>query len=185
MQFEPPHDLKPPCDDWLAAQCQRIDAAGRDMAFTVGEVNQRIEEALVSASSMPSVTEDAVRRARECASTIHEIQLAIQNALFDCEHEIRELREREVSPAELLVDGERLINRYRFIRRRARVIDGMLAFLPLVTSHMTACVDNLRQMSEEEAIPVAGPLIVPDCEFAIVALEALREEEAAARRPGS
>ncbi|MGV3723323.1 MAG: hypothetical protein ACO1SX_20685 [Actinomycetota bacterium] len=151
--------------------------------MTVGEVNQQIEEALASAGRVPNVTEDAVRRARECAGIVHEIQLAIQNALFDCEHEIRELREREVSPAELLVDGERLINRYRFIRRRARVIDGMLAFLPLVTAHMTGCVENLRQMSEEDAIPVAGPLTVPDCEFAMVALEALREEEAAARLP--
>jgi hypothetical protein len=153
------------------------------MAVTVGEVNEQIEEALANAGRVPNVTEDAVRRARECTSIVHEIQLAIQNALFDCEHEIRELREREVSPAELLVDGERLINRYRFIRRRARVIDGMLAFLPVVTSHMSACVESLRQMSEEEAIPVAGPLPVPDCEFAIVALEALREEEAAARLP--
>jgi hypothetical protein len=167
----------------LAVQCQRIEAAGRDMAMTVGEVNERIEEALANTTQAPAVSEDAVRRARECANVVHEIQLAIQNALFDCEHEIRELREREVSPAELLVDGERLINRYRFVRRRARVIDGMLAFLPLVTSHMTACVENLRQMSEDEAAPVAGPLLAPDCEFAIVALEALREEEAAARRP--
>jgi len=151
------------------------------MAMTVGEINLRIDEALSNGTQLPDVSEDAVRRARECAGIIHEVQLSIQNALFDCEHEIRELREREVSPAELLVDGERLINRYRFIRRRARVIDGMLSFLPLVTSHMSACVENLRQMCEGDALPIAGPLVVPDCEFAIVALEALREEEADAQ----
>lgn len=183
MQFEPPHDSTPRSDDWLAAQCQRIEAAGKELALTVGEINQQIEEALAASGGCPRISEDALRRARECADAIHEVQVSIQNALFDCEHEIRELREREVSPAELLIDGERLINRYRFLRRRARVIDGLLAFLPVVGTHVSACVENLRQMREDEEMSVAGPLLVPDCGFAIVALEALREEEAAARLP--
>lgn len=187
MQLEPPHDSTPVTDDWLAVQCQRIDAAGRDLALAVGELNERIEAALeqtmANAPVSPQIPESCVQRARECAAIIHQIQLDVQNALFDCEHEIRELREREVSPAELLVDGERLINHYRFLRRRARVIDGLLAYLPEVTAHMNACAEHLRQLREQDTIELAAPLLVPDCGFAIVALEALREEEAAQRMP--
>jgi hypothetical protein len=183
MQFDPPHDSTPRTDDWLAAQCQRIHAAGRELALTVGEINQQIEEAPDASHQLPRISDDAIRRARECATAIHDVQVAVQNALFDCEHEIRELREREVSPAELLIDGERLINRYRFLRRRARVIDGLLAYLPVVNAHVAACVENLRQIRDGEVTAVAGPLTVPDCGFALVALEDLREEEAAAQLP--
>ncbi|MCC2673015.1 MAG: hypothetical protein K0Q72_5487 [Armatimonadetes bacterium] len=183
MQLEPPHDPTPASDDWLANQCHRIDAAGRELALAVGELNERIEATLEDAAGHPRISEGCLQRARECATVIHQVQGEIQNALFDCEHEIRELRERVVSPAELLVDGERLINHYRFLRRRARVIDGLLAYLPNVTAHMRACVEHLRQMREEEHVELAAPLLVPDCAFAIVALEELREEEAAQRGP--
>jgi len=183
MQLEPPHESFPQSDDWLAAQCQRIEAAGRDLALAVGEINERIEEALLKETRRPSIPENCLQRARECAVLLHGIQVEVQNALFDCEHEIRDLREREVSPAELLIDGERLIQHYRFLRRRARLIDALLAYLPDVCSDTHLCVEHLRQMHEEEDIAVAGPLTVPDCSFAVMTLEALREEEESQRLP--
>lgn len=184
MQLEPPHESFPQSDDWLAAQCQRIEATGHELALAVGEINERIEEALQKDTlHRPTISENCLTRARECATVLHAIQVEVQNVLFDCEHEIRDLREREVSPAELLIDGERLIRHYRFLRRRARMIDALLAYLPDVCSDTHLCVEHLRQIHAEEGIAVAGPLTVPDCSFAVMTLEALREEEEMQRLP--
>ena len=150
------------------------------MAEAVGEVNSRSEHAENgSLGKRHRVTEGQLRRAEQACKTLRSIQIEVQNAIFDCEHDLRELREREVSPAELLIDGERLIRLYRFLRRRARVIDGILAYLPLVRSHADICLIQLRKLQEGEI--ERAHLIVPDCGFALVALEQLLDEEAAAR----
>ena len=95
--------------------------------------------------------------------------------------------ERDVSPAELLVDGERLIRQYRFLRRRARILDGLLAYLPSVTTHASGCLDCLARLRHGEEL--SGTIVVPDCGFALVALEQLTDDESlpprhAAARPG-
>lgn len=170
-------------DTWLEAQCGLIQAAGRSLAQAVGQVNQRVDQARNGELGRKQrITEALLRQSEEACRTLHDVQVAVQNALFDCEHELRELRERELSPAELLIDGERLIRYYRFLRKRARVIDGLLAYLPAVTTHAVHCLQHLKQLREEAE--VSAPLRVPDCAFAVAALEELREEEAVSpRRP--
>ena len=163
-------------DDWLEAQCRRIETAGRALSLTVGEINQRTEQALSGGlGRRRRITEAQLRQAEEAYRTLHDVQIDVQNALFDCEHELRELRERDVNPAELLVDGERLIHQYRFLRRRARLLDGLLAYLPGVCSHASTCVEHLQHM--HDGVIVERLLTVPDWSFALVALEALSEEE--------
>jgi hypothetical protein len=162
-------------DDWLEMQCRVVEAAGRDLAITVGQVNQRIEQARTGQlGRRRPITELQLRMAEAAYKKLHDVQVAVQNALFDCEHELRALRDRELSPAELLVDGERLIRQYRFLRRRARVIDGLLAYLPVVTAHAGTCLEYLHQLQRGREINV--PLKVPDCGFALAALDQLREE---------
>ena len=167
-------------DEWLESQCRRVEAAGKELAVAVGQVNARLQHGAASQAARQSrPPESRIRQAEAACKTLHETQAEIQNALFDCEHELRELRERDVSPVELMVDGENLIRRYRFLRRRARVLDGMLAFVPAGTAHADACVEHLRRLrsGEETVSQLAGPLVVPDCGFALVAIEQLHEEE--------
>lgn len=164
-------------DDWLEGQCRRVENAGQELAQVVGQINLRTEQAHSgSLGRRRRITDTQMRRVDSAYRVLHDVMVAIQNALFDCEHELRSLRERELSPAELLVEGERLIRQYRFLRRRARVIDGLLAYLPMVTHDAGVCREHLRQLQVGADLP--GPLRVPDCTFALVALEQLREEEA-------
>lgn len=170
----------PESDEWLAAQCRVLAAAGQSLAATISEVNSRMEHLQNgNLGRKQRVTDSQLRRVDAACATIRTAQRDVQNALFDAEHELRELREREVSPAELLVDGERLIRYYRFLRRRARVIDGMLAYLPLVRSHADTLLQQLRLLQAGE-IEMAH-FSVPDCGFALVALEQLQEEEQSGR----
>ena len=166
-------------DDWLEAQCHSIASAGKELAITVGQINRQIE-AVVGEQVREVISESYLRETTAVGKTLHEVQLAVQNALFDCEHEIRALREREISPAELLIDGERLIQRYRFLRRRARIIDGLLAYLPAVTAHIHHCVENLRRLRDSGDYE-GGTFAVPDCAFALVALDQLRDGDIALR----
>jgi len=162
-------------DDWLETHCRLIERAGQELAATVGEINQRTDQAEAGdLGRRRRITETQLHAAELACRTLHDVQVSIQNALFDCEHELRDLRERELSPAELLVDGERLIRHYRFLRRRARVIDGLLAYLPIVTSHAGVCLEHLQRL--HEGAELNGQLRVPDCGFALVALEQLEEE---------
>ncbi len=162
-------------DHWLEAQCRIIQQAAVALAESVGEVNDRTDQAKDgSLGRKRRITEAQMRCALEAAGDLKAVQKAVQNALFDCEFELRELRERDVSPAELLVDGERLIRQYRFLRRRARVMDGLLAYLPTVTQHASVCLDHLRALNEDHSLN--GMIRTPDCTFALVALEQLSEE---------
>lgn len=164
-----------PHDEWLESLCETIQSTGRALAETVGEVNRRMEDAQSGhLGRRQPLTETQLRTVEEACQTLRQVQRWVQNALFDCEHEIRELREREVSPAELLIDGDRLIGQYRFLRRRARIIDGLLAYLPGVNSHAALCLDHLRRVPNGDTW--SDPLTVPDCAFALAALEQLREE---------
>lgn len=177
MRIEPAVVL---LDDWLESHCRQILQAGDELAAVVGEINERTEQAGTGQlGRRRRITETHLRSVEAACRSLHDVQVAVQNALFDCEHELRDLRERRVSPAELLVDGERLICRYRFLRRRARVIDGLLAYLPVVTNHAGACLDHLHRLHEGDDLE--GPLRVPDCGFAQAALEELQEDEPAAR----
>lgn len=161
-------------DDWLEGKCRQIQEAGQTMAETVGEVNERMEQASSgSLGKRKRITEAQVQQVEQACRALHDVQVSIQEALFDTEHELRELRERDVSPAELLIDGERLIRQYRFLRRRGRVIDGLLAYLPAVTHHANVCLEHLRMF--HDGIPLEGIMVVPDCGFALVALEQLRD----------
>lgn len=172
MRFDP----HPPAhnDDWLESQCRRVEAAGQELAEVVEGVNARTEHAVQGAlGRRQRITETQLRQAEAAWRSLHDVQLSIQDALFDCEHELRALRERELSPAELLIDGERLIRQYRFLRRRARVIDGLLAYLPAVGTHAAACVDHLRRL--RDGAEAALLLAAPDCGFALVAMEELGE----------
>jgi hypothetical protein len=170
MQPEAPFAGSVPPDEWLEATCRRIAAAGREMAQAVGQVNHRLTQARNgSIGRRRLVTDQQFRNVQNACDTLRRTRGAVQNVLFDCEHELRELRERDVSPAELLIDGERLLRQYRFLRRRARVIDGLLAYLPAVIHHAGACLDSLRRLDPDRVPP--NELTVPDCGFALVALE--------------
>jgi hypothetical protein len=163
-------------DTWLEHQLRLVEAAGRELAKTVGQVNVRTLQARAGGlGRRRRITEGQLRTAESASLRLREVQANIQNALFDCEHELRSLREREVSPAELLIDGERLISQYRFLRRRARVIDGLMAYLPSLSVHARACVEHLRRLHNGEEI--GGQLLAPDCGFAVAALEELEEED--------
>ena len=178
MRLEPLLDRQISQDDWLEGQCRIVEAAGLELALAVGEANERIEQSRNGTLGRRQyVTEANLRRSAHACAALHDVQVAIQNALFDCEHELRELRERDMSPAELLVDGHRLLRQYRFTRRRARVIDALLAYLPVVQHHAGICHDHLRRLRDGEPIEVEGAMTVPDCGFALVALEALQEED--------
>ena len=170
------HRKSPESDEWLAAQCRLLASTGQALAAAISDVNDRMEQAgSGNLGKRQKVTESQLRRASEAFRTLRAVQMDVQNALFDAEHELRELREREVSPAELLVDGERLIRYYRFLRRRVRVIDGIMAYLPLVRAHAEKLLHQLKLLQEGETDIVH--LSVPDCGFALVALEQLEEEE--------
>jgi hypothetical protein len=177
MRPESPFSITVRTDDWLEAQCRLITMAGTELASAVGEVNQRMEQARGgSLGRRQLITETQIRHAEEARKRLHSVQLEIQDALFDCEHELRSLRERDVSPAELLIDGERLIGQYRFLKRRARVIDGLLAYLPAVCHHTASCIDWLKRLRRGE-VAVNGEIAIPDCGFALVAVEALHDED--------
>lgn len=177
MRIESAREIPVPRDEWLEAQCRRIEAAGKELARVVGQINLRTEQARAGTLGRRSrVTESCLRRVEAVYRTFHTVQVEIQNALFDCEHELRELREREVNPAELLIDGERLINRYRFLRRRARVIDGLLAYLPVVTHRTAACLEHLKRIRHGSDGWIR--LTAPDCAFAAAALEELNDDSA-------
>jgi|SRR5688500_18932241 len=176
MRPESPFAITVQDDNWLEAQCRTIVQAGRELTRCVGQVNQRLEEAKNGGLGRKRlITEATMRQAQEAQRTLHDVQVSIQNALFDCEHEIRALRERDVSPAELLIDGERLIGQYRFLRRRARVIDGLLAYLPGATQHSATCIHWLGQL--QEGALAEDELAVPDCDFALAAIDQLRNGE--------
>lgn len=163
-------------DEWLAARCRMIHQTGRELALTVGEVNDRTEQARAGTlGRRPRVAEVQLDAAEGCHRTLRSLQNDLQNTLFDTEYELRELRERELSPAELLIEGEYLIRRYRLLRRRARIIDGLLAYLPSVCTLVGICVEHLRRLYD--GAELAELLVVPDCTFAMVALEQLAEEE--------
>ncbi|HEU4752430.1 MAG TPA: hypothetical protein VFU47_04905 [Armatimonadota bacterium] len=175
MRFDGPSAAKVQTDNWLITQCRSIEAAGTRLTEVVGEANSRVEqERAGELGRRQRVTESQLREAEAACAALHETQVAVQNALFDCEHELRALREREISPAELLIDGERLILQYRFFRRRARILDGLLAYLPLVNSHAVSCLEGLRALKDGGMLDV--PLTVPDCGFALVALDQLDQE---------
>lgn len=178
MRVDPHHGEGIGSDDWLEGQCRALQAAGRELAMVVGQINERLEQERTGRLGRRRVvTETHLRQVEAACRIFHDVQISIQNGLFDCEHELRALREREVSPAELLVDGERLIRQYRFLRRRARVMDGLLAYLPGVSSYAAACLDVVHHLHEEHEIEeIPGPLMVPDCGFALVALEELRDD---------
>jgi hypothetical protein len=176
-----PRAPAPQPDTWLEARLRLLEHAGKELALAVGEANVRADDAASGALGRRRVvTETALRRAEAAYRVFHDVQVEIQNAVFDCEHELRELRERDVSPAELLVDGERLIRQYRFLRRRARVLDGLLAYLPSVTSHASICLECLTRLRAGEELN--GTILVPDCGFALVALEQLSEDDSLPRR---
>lgn len=178
MRAEPSLERQIPQDEWLEGQCRIVEAAGRELALAVGEANERIEHSRNGTLGRKQhVTEANLRRSAHACGALHDVQVAIQDALFDCEHELRELRERDMSPAELLVDGHRLVRQYRFIRRRARLIDALLAYLPMVQHHAGICHEHLRRLRDGEIIEHEGSMTVPDCSFALVALEALQEDD--------
>lgn len=176
MRPESPFAVTVPSDSWLEAQCRAVVQAGKELTRCVGQVNQRLDEAKNGGLGRKRlITETHLRQAQEAYRTLHDIQLSVQNALFDCEHEIRILRERDVNPAELLIDGERLIGQYRFLRRRARVIDGLLAYLPAACQHTATCIDWLQQL--REGAQAQEDLSVPDVAFALAALDQLKDGE--------
>lgn len=178
MRPESPFSTTVQDDAWLEAQCEAICASGRELARCVGQVNERLEQARQGELGRKQlVTDSLIRDAQESLVQMHDVQVSVQNALFDCEHEIRALRERDVSPAELLIDGERLIRQYRFLRRRARVIDGLLAYLPAVCQHTATCIEWLRQIQQGELALAQDEIAVPDCSFALVAKDQLKETE--------
>jgi hypothetical protein len=178
MPVEPSLDRQVRQDVWLEGQCRIVEAAGRELALAVGEANDRIEHGRNGTLGRKvHVTEANLRRSAHALGALHDVQVAIQDALFDCEHELRALRERDMSPAELLVDGHRLVSQYRFIRRRARIIDALLAYLPVVQHHAGVCHEHLRRLRDGEPVEHDGSITVPDCGFALVALEALQEDD--------
>jgi hypothetical protein len=169
-----------PADEWLEEQCREVEESGRCLAMTVGQVNLRTEQArLGKLGRRRRITETQIREVETACRKLHDVQVRVQNALFDCEHEMRALRERDISPAELLVDGDTLIVQYRFLRRRARVIDGMLAYLPVVTAHAGTCLQSIQHLRENSVPDLL--ITAPDCGFALVALEQLRDEESQSR----
>jgi hypothetical protein len=175
MRVDSHHRSTPGADEWLEGLCRQVEDAGTELANAVGQVNLRLEqEQNGSLGRRQRITDAQLKRVETACAALHEVQVSIQNALFDCEHELRELRERDVSAIELLIDGERLIRQYRFLRRRARVIDGLLAYLPMVSSSAMSCLEVLRRARDGQ--DVSAPFTVPDCTFALVALEQLREE---------
>lgn len=175
MRIDPRASAGMLTDDWLESHCRHVESAGRELAQVVSEINQRTEQAAAGElGKRRRITESQIRSVQEACRILHEVQVAVQDAVFDCEHELRDLRERDMDPAELLIDGERLIRHYRFLRRRARVIDGLLAYLPTVTSLSNACLEHLRRL--QNGSELRGPLIVPDCGFALAALDQLRDE---------
>jgi hypothetical protein len=171
MQIEPPSadGLR---DEWLDTLCRRIEEAGRTLAEVINDANGRADSK--GGRRRQGITEAQCRQAQQAWQALHEVQICIQNALFDCEHELRELRERDVSPIQLLVDGDELIRQYRFLRRRARVIDGLLAYLPPITSHAFICVQHLEKLRGGHEAD--GPLSIPDCAFAHAALQELLDD---------
>lgn len=176
MAMEEVRPRAPRTDEWLVTHCRLIHQAGRELALTVGEINDRTEQARAGTlGRRPRITEPQVNAAEACCKALHDLQVAVQNALFDCEYEMRSLREREVSPIELLIEGEELIRYYRFLRRRARIIDGLLAYLPAVNTLAGTCLEHLRRLHQGRELD--DLLVVPDCNFALVALEHLQEDE--------
>lgn len=176
MRPESPFAVTVQDDAWLESQCRTIVQAGKELTLCVGQVNQRLEEAQNGELGRKQIlTQTHLRQAQEALEALHEVQSGIQNALFDCEHEMRSLRERDVSPAELLIDGERLISQYRFLRRRARVIDGLLAYLPAVCQQTSTCIDWLRQL--REGARLHEEIAVPDTAFAHAALDQLKDAD--------
>lgn len=174
MRPESPFVVTVPSDAWLEAQCRAIVQAGKELTRCVGQVNQRLDESKNGELGRKRlITETHLRQAEEAHLALHDVQVAVQNALFDCEHEIRALRERDVDPAELLIDGERLIAQYRFLRRRARIIDGLLAYLPSACHHTATCIEWLRQL--REGALAQEDLAVPDVAFASAALDQLKD----------
>ena len=161
-------------DEWLEARCLRVERAGRELADAAGQVNERAHMAQNGGlGRRRNITDAQVRAAESAYHSLHEEMLSVQDALFDCENELRDLRERDVNPAELLIDGERLIQQYRFVRRRARILDGLLAYLPGATQGSRTVLESLRQLQNGGVL--AAPLVVPDCSFALAALDELGE----------
>jgi hypothetical protein len=162
-------------DAWLESQCRAIESAGKQLAEVVDAINERLDlERSGSTGRSTRLNDTQLRQAEAACEALHAALVSVQDQLFDCEHELRELRERDVSPAELLIEGDRLIRQYRFLRRRARILDGLLAFLPVVNAHAAGCLDALRLL--QGGALVDTPLISPDCGFALVALDQLEEE---------
>ncbi len=175
MSAEPIIQSNQSPDEWLEAQCRQIEAAGKELVAVAEEINYRVGRIADGepVAGDQIVTEELTRRMETACEMLRNLKITIQEAVFDCEHEMRELREREVSPAELLIDGDRLIRQYRFLRRRGRIMDGLLAYLPIVTQSTRTICDQLYQL--QEGAILEGPLIVPDCSFALVALEQLSD----------
>lgn len=169
----------PEHDEWLEAQCKRLEAAGNELANTVGAINHRLEGDIGKArrrnSGRPRVEPGEILKAQEVCSIFKEIQQGVQDALFDAEYDMRELRDRDVNPAQLLIEGNDLLRRYRFLRRRARICDSLLAYLPHVEESAHVCLDKLKLLEDSEMR--FEPITVPDCGFALIAIEELQEAE--------
>lgn len=169
--FHPPESR----DVWLEDVCGRLVTAATAFSAVIEDVNQRTD---VAASGelgrRRRITEVLLRRAEEAATDLSQIQRGIQNALFDCEIELRELRERDLSPADLLEQGAYLLSHYRLIRRRARVLDGILGFLPGANRDVAFALALLRRL--RKGLVVTGPLGTPDWGFALAAQEEITTE---------
>ncbi len=162
-------------DEWLEQQCRLLHTAGCTLAAAVEAVNARGEDARSGAlGRRRAVTLDHLREVEGGCKLLQRLQQAIQDAIYDSEQEMRELRERELTPADLLVEGDGLIQRYRFLRRRNRILDGLRAELPRATLHALHCLYLLRRLREGDAFE--DPLRAPGCDFALAALDELSGE---------
>ena len=118
MPSDPLRAVPVPSDDWLEGVCRSVEAAGRSLEGILEDVNVRTEEAQAGRlGRRHRITDEHLRQAETACDALRDALASVQTVLFDCEQEMRTLQEREVSVAELLIDGESLISQYRFLRR--------------------------------------------------------------------
>ncbi|MBM3459042.1 MAG: hypothetical protein FJX77_10995 [Armatimonadetes bacterium] len=162
-------------DDWLERQCRQLHDVGCALTGTLEQVNQRCEAARAGQlGRRQPVTLEQLREVEGNCQSLRRLQRTIQEALYDTEQEIRELRERDLTPADLIVEAEYLIVRYRFLRRRNRVLVGLHDELPRAALQALHCLHRLRRLREGDR--EATLFYPPGCEFALAALEQLRDE---------